>query len=106
MSTPPKPGKGLSVRVDDELYDDLVTMMRTGMTASDAVKYAAAIVAGAYRNAWLLGVTLDGSQPHIIGCGVQPDQPRHTPPTARTTTGNDGNTVRATNGPPPGTGQE
>lgn len=28
VSTPPKPGKGLSVRVREVLYDDLAAMMR------------------------------------------------------------------------------
>ena len=55
MSTPPDPGKALSVKVDQILYDDLATMMATGMTLSDAVRTAVSIVAGGYRNAWESG---------------------------------------------------
>ncbi|MFD9716706.1 hypothetical protein [Streptomyces sp. NPDC059076] len=79
MSTPPKPGKGLSVRVDEVLYDDLAAMMRPGMTASDAVKHAVSIVAGAYRNAWAHQVVADGELPHITDCLILPDQACHTP---------------------------
>lgn len=84
MSTPPLPGKGLSVKVDQELYDDLAVMMRTGMTASAAVKHAVSLIAETYRNAWLLGAVSDGSLPHITGCSVVPDQQAHTSHPART----------------------
>ncbi|MEV6420617.1 hypothetical protein [Streptomyces sp. NPDC051662] len=63
MSTPPLPGKGLSVKVDQELYDDLAVIMSAGktgdtagMTASTAVKHAVSLIAGTYRNAWAAGV--------------------------------------------------
>lgn len=72
MSTPPKPGKGLSVRVDDELYDDLAVMMSTGITASDAVKHAVSLISWAYRNAWSQGVVPEGSEPRIEGFSVTP----------------------------------
>lgn len=77
MSTPPKPGKGLSVRMDAELYDDLAVMMRAGMTASDAVKHAVSLVAGTYRNAWAEGAYPEGAEPRITACLVTPyDSPQ------------------------------
>ncbi|MFG2678307.1 hypothetical protein [Streptomyces sp. NPDC048392] len=83
MSTPPKPGKALSVKVDPQLYDDLATLMRTGMTLSDAVRQAAAIVASAYRNAWEDGRIPDGMSPQITHVMVRPyDGLRATGPTA------------------------
>lgn len=83
MSNPPKPGKALSVKVDAQLYDDLATLMRTGMTLSDAVRESAAIVASAYRNAWEDGRTPDGVPPQITHVMVRPyDGPRATGPTA------------------------
>ncbi|WP_052744277.1 hypothetical protein [Streptomyces odonnellii] len=102
MSTPPLPGKGLSVKVDAELYDDLAVIMSAGMTgdgdgmtASMAVKHAVSLVAGTYRNAWSAKVYPPGVEPQIIACQVAPydpavhghtgpDQPGHTetPPPA------------------------
>ncbi|RMB80105.1 hypothetical protein [Streptomyces shenzhenensis] len=49
MSTPPDIGKSASVKVDQQLYDDLATMLATGMNVSDAVRTAMRIVAGTYR---------------------------------------------------------
>ncbi|MFE4409066.1 hypothetical protein [Streptomyces sp. NPDC056821] len=71
MSTPPKPGKALSVKVDAHLYDDLAVMLRTGMTLSDAVRTAVSIVAGAYRNTWASGRIPDGVMPDITHCMVR-----------------------------------
>lgn len=65
MSTPSDVGKTLSVKVDQQLYDDLTTMMRTGMTQSDAVREALAIIAGTYRNVWASGRTPEGVIPEI-----------------------------------------
>ncbi|MER6431574.1 hypothetical protein ABT272_28165 [Streptomyces sp900105245] len=68
MTTPPAPpavGKGASVKVDQQLYDDLATMMRTGMKLSDALRSAVAIVAGTYRAAWDTGRCPDGVRPTI-----------------------------------------
>ncbi|GAA2987562.1 hypothetical protein [Streptomyces fulvorobeus] len=78
MSTPPKSGKGLSVRVDDELHDDLAVMMSTGITASDAVKHAVSLIAWAYRNSWSAGVVPEGVEPHINGHSVSPYDGRNT----------------------------
>lgn len=52
MSTPPLVGKTVSVKVDAQLYDDLTTMLATGMTVSDAVRSALRIVAGTYQKVW------------------------------------------------------
>ncbi|MFF3897911.1 hypothetical protein ACFYY3_33120 [Streptomyces sp. NPDC001812] len=65
MSTPPKPGKALSVKVDARLYDDLAVMLRAGMTLSDAVRTAVGIVADGYRGAWESGRIPDGVKPDI-----------------------------------------
>lgn len=83
MSTPPEPGKGLSVKVDQQLYDDLAIMMRAGITASGAVKEAVNIIAGTYKNAWAAGVYPDGVLPQVIACQLQPYDPAihgHTAP--------------------------
>jgi hypothetical protein len=46
MGAPPLPGKVLSVKVDQTLYDDLLTLMQDGgMTQSEAVKYGVAKLA-------------------------------------------------------------
>jgi hypothetical protein len=65
VSTPPPVGKTVSVKVDARLYDDLQTMLATGMTVSDAVRTAVAIVAGTYRAAWDTGRCPDGVRPTI-----------------------------------------
>jgi hypothetical protein len=65
MSTPPLVGKTASVKVDQQLYDDLTTMLSTGMTVSDAVRTAVAIVAGTYRAAWDTGRCPGGVRPTI-----------------------------------------
>ena len=65
MSTPPTVGKGASVKVDQQLYDDLQTMLATGMNVSDALRTAVAIVAGTYRAAWATGAVDNGVRPTI-----------------------------------------
>lgn len=65
MSTPPTVGKTASVKVDERLYDDLTTLLATGMTVSDAVRTAVAIVAGTYRSAWDTGRCPNGVRPTI-----------------------------------------
>ncbi|MBT2391656.1 hypothetical protein J7E87_20010 [Streptomyces sp. ISL-1] len=70
MSTPPLPGKGLSVKTDQELHDDLAVMMAAGMTASAAVKHAVSLIASAYRQAWAAGAVPKGEQPRIIAYQV------------------------------------
>ncbi|MFJ2007025.1 hypothetical protein [Streptomyces chartreusis] len=65
MSTPPDVGKTASVKVDQQLYDDLDTMLSTGMNVSDAVRSALHIVAGLYRKTWDAGAVPVGSRPTI-----------------------------------------
>ncbi|MGW3627302.1 hypothetical protein [Streptomyces sp. NPDC000880] len=86
MSTPPLPGKGLSVKTDQELHEDLAVMMAAGMTASAAVKHAVSLIASAYRQAWAAGAVPEGEQPWILAYQVgrydAGDTARHTPPPA------------------------
>lgn len=70
-SAPPQPGKALSVKVDEILYDDLASMLQTGMTLSDAVRTAVSIVAGAYRNCWESGRIPEGVMPQVTHCMVR-----------------------------------
>jgi hypothetical protein len=83
VSTPPKPGKGLSVKVDAQLYDDLATLMATGMKLSDAVRLAVAIVADGYRGAWASGRIPQDVTPQITHVMVArydgPQATGHTP---------------------------
>jgi hypothetical protein len=57
----------LSVRLDDDLSDDLATVTRTGVTASDAVRLALALLANTYRCAWDHGDVPDDQAPRILG---------------------------------------
>ncbi|MFL4904646.1 hypothetical protein ACJ6WF_16030 [Streptomyces sp. MMS24-I2-30] len=63
--TPPSIGKSASVKVDQQMYDDLETMLATGMNVSDAVRSALHIVAGLYRNVWDAGAVPPGVRPTI-----------------------------------------
>lgn len=65
MSTPPPVGKAASVKVDQQLYDDLETMLATGMNVSDAVRSAMHIVAGLYRKVWDAGAVPQNVRPTI-----------------------------------------
>jgi hypothetical protein len=65
VSTPPAVGKTASVKVDQQLYDDLATMLATGMNVSDAVRSALHIVAGLYRKVWDAGAVPQGTRPTI-----------------------------------------
>lgn len=64
-TTPPEVGKTASVKVDQELYDDLETMLATGMNVTDAVRSALHIVAGLYRKTWDAGAVPEGVRPEI-----------------------------------------
>ncbi|MFJ6566445.1 hypothetical protein ACIQNU_03435 [Streptomyces sp. NPDC091292] len=89
MSTPPAVGKALSVKVDQELYDDLAAMLRAGMTLTEAVRHALSIVAGTYRNVWATNRYPEGVMPVITDCGIAPydtydaGQPTPAPSAAR-----------------------
>lgn len=56
------------MRVDDGLAADLAVMARAGLLASDAVRIALSVVAGAYEAAWSSGAVPEGVQPEITGC--------------------------------------
>ncbi|WP_405561902.1 hypothetical protein [Streptomyces sp. NBC_01180] len=51
-----------------EAFDrDLATIMRTGMTQSDAIRFAAEFVAHGYQSAWEAGAVPDGQHPsHML----------------------------------------
>ncbi|MET7694896.1 hypothetical protein ABZT06_44490 [Streptomyces sp. NPDC005483] len=65
MSTPPAIGKTASVKVDAQMYDDLETMLATGMNLSDALRSALLIVAGVYRKVWDAGAVPMHTRPTI-----------------------------------------
>jgi hypothetical protein len=80
----------LSVRVDGGLAADLAVMARAGLSASDAVRIALSVVAGAYEAAWASGAVPDGVQPEITGCTglrMTPAAERMTQVRPRTLTG-------------------
>jgi hypothetical protein len=81
MNTPPKPGGRMSVRVDDDLSDDLATLMKAGMTASDAVRLAVGFLAHGYRWMWDSGTYPEGSMPPRMRIVVDPYAGRPTRPT-------------------------
>lgn len=69
--------KNLSVRRDQELDDALDVLTSTGMTASDAVRYAVAFLAHGYRDLWDKGVLPEGTAPRVIGMRTHlPDAPK------------------------------
>lgn len=76
---PPAVGKNASVRIDQELYDALAILMRTGDTLSEAVRLAARFTAHGYTHAWARGAIPDGKAPHYMRMEVKPydapDQP-------------------------------
>ncbi|MFB0617274.1 hypothetical protein [Streptomyces sp. AGS-58] len=65
MTTPPPIGKTASIKVDAQMYDDLATMLATGMNVSDAVRSALLIVAGTYRKVWDAGAVPNATRPTI-----------------------------------------
>lgn len=79
MSTPPKAGKRMSVRVDNALSDDLAALMKTGMTASDAVRLAVGFLAHGYRDLWEQDVYPEGVAPARMKMVAPPYDGRPTP---------------------------
>lgn len=53
----------MSVRVDQQLSDDLEVLMTSGMTASDATRFAIAFMAHSCRWMWSAGLYPDGVLP-------------------------------------------
>ncbi|MFE6486610.1 hypothetical protein ACFVGN_27255 [Streptomyces sp. NPDC057757] len=72
MTSPPPVGRALSVKVDAQLYDDLETMLATGMTVSDAVRSALRIVAGTYQKVWAHTDLPHGTRPTITRFFITP----------------------------------
>lgn len=65
MSTPPLVGKTASVKVDQQTYDDLETMLATGMTVTDAFRSALHMMAGIYQKVWANTDVPYGDRPTI-----------------------------------------
>jgi hypothetical protein len=61
------PRRQLTVRLDATLSDDLAVMTATGMTQSDAVRTAVALLANTYRCAQDHGDVPPGTAPRILG---------------------------------------
>jgi len=61
----PRAGTRQSVRIDEQLADDLAVMMTTGCDLSAAVRTAVGIVATMYRTAWHHQVTPVGTAPTL-----------------------------------------
>lgn len=59
--------RALSVRMTDDLADDLAVLTCDGGSASDAVRRAVALLAHTYRCAWDHGDVTDGQPVHILG---------------------------------------
>lgn len=62
----PKARKGISVRMDEIFARDLEIFARTGMNATDAVKYAVNQIAAAYERAWEQGLAAQGEVPEEL----------------------------------------
>jgi hypothetical protein len=59
--------KTVSVARTADFDRDLSTIMRTGMTQSEAVRFAVAFLAHGYQSAWDAGAVPDGVQPqHML----------------------------------------
>jgi hypothetical protein len=78
---PPAVGRTLSVKVDADLYADLLTLLGTGVTTSDAVRDAVRLAAGIHRTAWANRVVPPGTPPVITSYTLQ-RAPGWTPPTS------------------------
>ncbi|MFC3347757.1 hypothetical protein ACFOOM_10020 [Streptomyces echinoruber] len=61
----PRPGTRQSIRVDQQLADDLAVLMTTGCDLSAAVRTAVGIVATMYRTAWHHRITPVGTAPTL-----------------------------------------
>lgn len=72
--SPPAAGTRPSFRVDDQLADDLATIMRTGVNVSDAVRLAVRQLAAQYRTAWANNVCPPGRPPVVLA--YQMDDPQ------------------------------
>lgn len=62
----PLPGSRPSIRVDNQLSDDLAIIMRTGGNAADAIRTAVGQLADMYRTAWAHGTVPEGAPAQLI----------------------------------------
>ena len=69
--TPPDVGKNVGVKVDQQLYDELTTLMRTGATVSEAIKWAVELGARLCEQAWKHGYPR-GVAPVVISYTLAP----------------------------------
>jgi hypothetical protein len=76
-------GGGLFVPFREGLGTDLTDLMRTGCTAVDAVDYAVAVLADAYRNALQLGLLADGDALDVAAVTFRPPARAATAPDDR-----------------------
>lgn len=74
-------GRTLSVKIDPELRADLLTLLATGVTASDAVRDAVRLAAGIHRTAWANRVCPPGTAPTVTSYSLE-RAPGWTPPTS------------------------
>lgn len=81
--TVPQPGSRPSIRVDEQLSDDLGVLMRAGGTTTDAVRAAVAQLADIYRTAWAQGVIPEGQRPHLLAFQLYEPQTATPAPTSR-----------------------
>lgn len=63
-------GGKISVRLDQQMSDDVLTIMSAGANQTDAVRYALAVAAQACRGAWTLGYTLPRALPIVTAFRV------------------------------------
>ncbi|WP_424862117.1 hypothetical protein [Streptomyces sp. MMS24-I29] len=61
----PRPGTRQSIRIDQQLADDLAVLMTTGCDLSAAVREAVSIRAMMYRTAWHHGTVPVGTAPTL-----------------------------------------
>lgn len=63
--TPPPVGRQASVRVDQEMHDNLELIMRSGLNVSEALREAVATAADVYDHAWTYGGYPEGAPPVV-----------------------------------------
>ena len=56
----------ITVRVDEELADDLAILKEAGLTTTEAIRQAASLLADTYREAWDYGDVTRGVRPEIL----------------------------------------
>ncbi|MFF5821306.1 hypothetical protein ACFY8Q_07175 [[Kitasatospora] papulosa] len=69
----------VSVERTDAFDAALTTVMRAGMTQSDAVRLAVEFLAHGWQSAWDDGAVPDGTRPHLMRMSVQKQPPQKAP---------------------------